>query len=132
MAISKRARSWIRFSLRDLVVARSLSGLGSTHWSACAYHCQQSAEKCMKGYMVQHAIQFPKTHDLRKLIQTISTYNPILAQKLKTAKRLSKYAIEYRYPDAANRPMTKQKAQSAVRLAEKVFEVITSEFNKEK
>lgn len=33
------------------------------------FHCQQYVEKLLKAFLTAHEIEFPKTHDLRRLIQ---------------------------------------------------------------
>jgi len=33
------------------------------------FHCQQYAEKLLKALLTASGIEFPKTHDLRRLIQ---------------------------------------------------------------
>jgi HEPN domain-containing protein len=83
-------------------------------------------EKTLKGYLTYRQVRFSKTHDIATLLEVVQTVDPELAKQLIPAKRLTKYAIEYRYPDAANRPMTHAKAKSALVVANKVFEVISA------
>ena len=33
-----------------------------------AFHCQQAAEKYLKGFLVRHQVEFPKTHNVRQLL----------------------------------------------------------------
>lgn len=82
-------------------MARALEPLGASHRRACVYHCQQSAEKAIKGYLTQYQKRFPKTHNIAELVDIISLVEPIIARKLHGAKRLTKYAIEYRYRPTA-------------------------------
>lgn len=105
---------------------RAIEPLGSAYWRACAYHAQQSAEKAVKAYLIHHQIRFPKIHDIDKLAQLIEEIDPQLAKDIAAAKRLTKYAIEYRYPSVAKNPMTKAKIRSAARLAERVYERIAA------
>jgi HEPN domain-containing protein len=32
------------------------------------FHCQQGAEKYLKGFLAWHAVPFPRTHDLAALL----------------------------------------------------------------
>lgn len=38
------------------------------------YHCQQSAEKYLKGFLVLHGMSPPKTHDLNQLQNYVTAY----------------------------------------------------------
>jgi HEPN domain-containing protein len=125
LTLSKSARKWFRYALEDLKVARALEPLGASHRRACVYHCQQSAEKAIKGYLTQHQKRFPKTHNIAELVDIISLVEPIIARKLHGAKRLTKYAIEYRYPGAASRPLTRAQAKSAINSVNTIYDLIT-------
>lgn len=67
------------------------------HDAAC-FHCQQCAEKYLKGFLVRHKRTFRKTHDLRDLrrqcMQIDGTFD-LLTNQLLT---LNNYAVQFRYP----------------------------------
>ena len=125
MALPSNVRQWLRYALDDLKIARTIGDMGSSYWRGSAYHSQQAVEKAIKGCLTFHKVRFAKTHDILILVNTLKTVDPALAQKLTRAKRLTKFAIEYRYPDAAEHPMTKAKAHSALRLAQECYEAIS-------
>ena len=127
MALSSPVRKWLRYALDDLKVVRALEGLGPSYWRACAYHSQQAVEKVLKGFLAHHRVRFPKSHNIAVLLDLVAEVNPKLAKKLMPARRLTKYAIEYRYPDAASKSMTRAKARSAAALATKTYEVLAAE-----
>jgi HEPN domain-containing protein len=126
LALSKTTRKWLRYAMDDLKVVRALETLGSSYWRACTYHAQQTVEKAIKAYLTNHLVRFPKTHDIGKLAELTTNIDPKLGKKILTAKRLTKYAIEYRYPSAAKNAMTKNKVRSATKLAEKIYELIAT------
>jgi HEPN domain-containing protein len=99
----------------------------ASHLRACAYHAQQAVEKAMKCYLAHHKVRFPKTHIIKDLLKLIDSVDPALAKKMAKASRLTKYAIEYRYPDAATKRMTREKARSAARLSEQVYQLIATD-----
>lgn len=132
MALPNPVRRWLRYALDDLKIARAIESMGSSYWRGCAYHSQQAIEKAMKGYLTFHQVRFSKTHNITTLLESISTIEPKLAKKLSGTKRLTKYAIEYRYPDAADRPMTRAKARSALKLSEDGYETIAQALSKRK
>ena len=126
MALPNPVRRWLRYALDDLKVARAIEDMGSSYWRGCAYHSQQAIEKALKGYLAFHQVRFTKTHDIATLLDAVAGVDPKLAKKLATTKRLTKFAIEYRYPDAADKSMTRAKARSALSLAESGYEMIAS------
>lgn len=64
------------------------------------FHCQQSVEKSIKGYLAFHKQAFSKTHDVGELLIQVSKVDPELSQLLFPSKILTKYAVAIRYPDA--------------------------------
>jgi HEPN domain-containing protein len=41
----------------------------SPHYDTGVYHCQQCAEKAVKGFLLFHDVVFQKTHDVQKLVE---------------------------------------------------------------
>lgn len=78
--------------------------------SAC-FHCQQCAEKYLKGFLSRHQVDFRKTHDLRDLnrqcVEIDAAFELIAGQLV----LLKNYAIKFRYPGAS---ATQQEAKEAV------------------
>jgi HEPN domain-containing protein len=61
----REAHEWLEKALDDLESARVLAA--TDHAANALYHCQQSAEKSLKGYLTSHDISFRKTHNLKEL-----------------------------------------------------------------
>jgi HEPN domain-containing protein len=61
-------RNWLKKARRDLLSARKLARGKEPYLDTAIYHCQQLAEKCVKGWLVYNDISFEKTHDLRLLV----------------------------------------------------------------
>jgi HEPN domain-containing protein len=53
--------------------------LADGHLDAGIYHCQQAAEKALKGFLVFHEVSFEKIHDLGKIIEQTTKINPAFA-----------------------------------------------------
>ncbi len=83
-----------------------------------AYHAQQCAEKCLKAFLVYHNVDFPYTHNIRRLLKLCEKY-AAWAEKLKDAEELTQYSITARYPGQAEE-VTSQEAQRTVSLARQV------------
>lgn len=58
------ARPWFVKAEHDLRAADVLLAATPPLLGEAAYHCQQAAEKSLKGFLSWHDIPFSKTHDL--------------------------------------------------------------------
>ena len=81
-----------------------------------AYHAQQCAEKYIKAFLVFHEIEFPYTHNLRKLLQLCGED---LHQELEEADTLTPFAVTTRYP-GIDEEVSKFEALSAIKIAKTV------------
>lgn len=64
-----------------------------------AFHCQQAAEKLLKGFLVHASVDFGKMHDLEKLGQIVIFSFPSVAPLVLPMGDWTKWNIAYRYPD---------------------------------
>jgi HEPN domain-containing protein len=64
-----------------------------------AFHCQQAAEKLLKGFLVRAGIDFGKTHDLERLGQIVSRNFASVAPIEASMRDWTKWNIAYRYPE---------------------------------
>lgn len=89
---------------RDLRSARQLAGAVDPLLDTAAYHCQQAAEKSLKGYLTFHDIRFDKTHDIEQLLYQASRIDPEFSAFDAAAELLTPLATEFRYPGEALEP----------------------------
>ena len=68
------------------------------------YHCQQAAEKALKGFLVWHDHPFPRTHDLGKLGNLVVELDPALEPLIEPIVEFTKYAWMFRYPGDVDEP----------------------------
>lgn len=117
--IRRRVGQWLELANDDLGMASDALTYGSRRpYRLIAYHAQQCAEKCLKGYLVYHSEDFPYTHNIRRLLQLCGKY-ATWPQDLKDAEELTAYAITTRYP-GEDADVTEEEAKSAVEIARKV------------
>ena len=107
----------------DLRVARHILTLTSEcpHRLA-AYHAQQCVEKYLKAYLVLHAVDFPYTHNIARLLE-LCAERADWAGGLKDAEELTPFAITARYPGESE-PVSPAEAQRAVDVAANVRETV--------
>ncbi|MEW6102842.1 MAG: HEPN domain-containing protein [bacterium] len=65
---------------------------------AVAYFLQQSLEKYLKAFLLQHGWKLKKIHALHDLISDAIKYNPALESFRKLCERVSGYYFTERYP----------------------------------
>lgn len=115
--VLKRVRKWIQFADEDLRLAEHALKLSSgCPYRLIAYHAQQCAEKYIKAFLVFHEIEFPYTHNLRKLLQLCGED---IRQTLEDADSLTPFAVTTRYP-GIDEEVSKLEALSAIKIAKTV------------
>ena len=91
-------RAWLTKARNDFETARQIGALAEGHLDAAIYHCQQAAEKAVKGFLAFCDHNLERTHDLRRLFQLASRYNGEFSKRMHAAITLTPYATAYRYP----------------------------------
>ena len=68
------------------------------NFDAVCFHSQQCVEKYLKGWLVEAAIYFPKTHHLPFLLELALPSLPGIETYRDPLSRLAPYAVDLRYP----------------------------------
>jgi len=110
--LAKQVFRWIDKADHDLRAAEHIMTLeGSELTDIICFHCQQCAEKYVKALLVSVGVHFPKTHDLRLLLDLVPMrIMPDVSRPRVIA--LNRYVIEGRYPGDWE-PITFEEAQEA-------------------
>jgi HEPN domain-containing protein len=66
-ALVEETRAWIQAAASDLRSAEILLQHDTYLAPQSAFHTQQAAEKCFKGFLTWHTTTFRKTHNLVRL-----------------------------------------------------------------
>jgi HEPN domain-containing protein len=90
-------------------------------YNAVCFHCQQSVEKYLKARLKEAGVNFPKTHDLIKLLGLAVKVEPQWVALHPHIAVLNPYAIGYRYPGLT---ATKADAKAALKNCREVRRVI--------
>lgn len=111
---------WLKKAQRDLTAAQKLA---PELPDIAIYHCQQAAEKALKGFLVLHDQDSGDTHNINTLVKLASAFKPELATVLKEAGYLSQYNQTYRYPMEATEDFnpTPGELKKAYKLASEVY-----------
>jgi HEPN domain-containing protein len=107
-------REWIQKAEEDYgVTLREMRARKNPAYNAVCFHAQQCLEKYMKAALAQWAKPFDKTHDLNVLLNDCLGRCPLWEGMRADLKRLSRYAVQFRYPgESADR----EEALSAVQI----------------
>lgn len=121
----KSARDWLVKAQHDLAAARVLSTESDQLLDVAVYHCQQAAEKALKGFLTCRDVPFEKTHDVRLIVLRASDVNRAFDELLDDARLLTPYAHAFRYPDDLMQPSRPQFVE-AFAAAERVYRFVLS------
>ncbi len=116
------AHEWYRFAAMDLSSAKYLLNMKPSPVEIICYHCQQSAEKFLKGFLVLHDINPPKIHDLDELCKLCIEIEIEFQDIIDQCSDLTAYGIQPRYPAEIN--LEEQDLQQALKSAETIRDFI--------
>ncbi|MHB8068174.1 MAG: HEPN domain-containing protein [Desulfobaccales bacterium] len=117
------AKSWLKKAADDLRGADLDLAATPPFLEDALFHCQQAAEKAMKGFLTVHDRIFRKTHDLDELAMACEAIDQSLKSDLEAARELSIFAWEFRYPgDAPVPPLEEVKEYR--QIAGRVYQAI--------
>ena len=115
-------RSWLTKAASDLRSARVLGSADDAPLDTAIYHCQQTAEKAVKAFLVSKEISPEKTHDVRKLTLEAAVHEPRFNEVMDMAVALTPYAWEFRYPDdLAETYPTREEFDEALQHAQAIY-----------
>ena len=112
------ARRWFQKAENDLLNVRNNLDAERYPADTVCFHCQQAAEKYLKGLLAWHEAPFARTHDLLELIeqvQQVTDEEPgMLADHLLL---LDRYSVSTRYPQEYEDEPHEHEVLEAVRAA---------------
>jgi len=92
-------KEWFKKAENDLRAAEYLITINSPPTDTVCFHCEQCAEKYLKGYLTLKEVEFEKTHDLDYLLDECKKFDFQFDKLRNIAEDLTPYAVEIRYPD---------------------------------
>jgi HEPN domain-containing protein len=98
----EQPQDWLWKSERDLNGAKALFAIN--YYDLSVYHCQQSVEKALKGYLCYKGHPILKTHDLGILIKTCITYDIDFRNIEIECLSVDQLDVRFRYPTSQFEP----------------------------
>ena len=114
---------WFRFADDDIDTALLLKDMRPQHYEIICYHCEQAAEKYLKGFLVSKGQMPPKTHDLTNLCNLCSGQGNDFSNLLPQCSFLKQFSVSPRYPQEMS--ITNANVEQAVKYALEVKGFIT-------
>jgi HEPN domain-containing protein len=123
--LARLTRDWLTKAAHDLQNARIVSTTPDGPLDTAIYHCQQAAEKSLKGWLTWQGITVAKTHDLIRLIADAADDTPDFAQFEEAAEILTPYASAFRYPGLTDDPMpSREEFDAALPHAQTIYDFV--------
>ena len=126
--VRQASLEWIAKAKRDLEAAKRMIVCVDPLLDTGAYHCQQAAEKALKGWLTFRSVSVTKTHDLVHLVRECVKLDIDFQCLLEMADFLSPFAVDFRYPgEMFELPF--EEAEMALRAAEKIVITIAEKIH---
>jgi len=87
---------WLNIAIEDLNMAKL--ALTKELFSPLTYHCQQTAEKALKAYLIYNKQAVIKTHDLTQLLELCIKQDLNFKKLYEQSKQLNPFSSKFRYP----------------------------------
>lgn len=113
------AREWFDRADEELEYAKA--GFKETQYAPLAcFLAQQIAEKYLKGFLIAHGVEPPRTHVLTALLKACVDIIGSLEELAETCRTLEQYYIPTRYPGDFPASYSASEASAALSAAEKI------------
>ena len=112
---------WLKIADEDFLLAKL--AIKNELFSSVAYHCQQAAEKYLKGYLVFNKKKVIKTHDLTKLVVLCNYIDNDFSKLYVSSEKLNPFSTKFRYPTEFDIPDL-ETAKAAISNAKKIMNFV--------
>jgi len=121
------AKEWFDIAKSDLSSAKYLQGMKPLPIEIICYHCQQSSEKLLKGFLALNKHEIIKTHDLILLNKLCQKYDEEFKVIEEECLRLTDYGVNIRYPYPMD--LNENDMKLAIQDSEKILNFILKKYN---
>ena len=114
---------WFRYADENWQVAEREYRYHEPACHTICFLCQSAAEKYLKGYLIAQGWMLEKTHDIIRLLELCTEYNPIFIELVPQGAVLNEYITEGRYPgDIAYEEIGREDAEEALEIVRRIRE----------
>jgi HEPN domain-containing protein len=119
MVDSKRFLDWLVMAKKDFAAAKILLQHDADNYLVC-FHCQQTVEKYLKGYLLKQTGMIIESHSLLKLCKLCAEHNRDFLMFLKDLALLNEFYIETRYPADEPLVISPEETTECLEITEKI------------
>ena len=109
---------WFRFADMDLALAEYVVSMHPQPLESICYHCQQAAEKYLKGFLLAKGMMPPRTHECQQLCDMCVAIDPAFEELDDACETLTQYGVQPRYPHKME--IETHHMRQALRLAQQI------------
>jgi HEPN domain-containing protein len=120
---AEETRAWLDRAHADLRAATVDLGAESPRPEDAAFHCQQAAERALKGFLAWHDVPFRKTHSIEELGEQCLRLDERLRAVVDPAVPLTEFAWRFRYP-GESQPLDLVEAEETVAVARAWYDAV--------
>ena len=129
MAEDEFVAEWFRYANMDLDTAKyTFETMHPAPLEIICFHCQQAAEKFLKGVLVAFDVEPEKTHDLSKITAVLKTYLTVPDEFSSFEKTLTQFGVRTRYPNEIS--VDESQTKTAISHAQEIKQWAESEIAK--
>ncbi|MFA6400026.1 MAG: HEPN domain-containing protein [Salinivirgaceae bacterium] len=121
-------KQWIEKADHDLGTGQVTFLYLPQYYDTIAFHCQQAAEKYLKGFLIFLNIPFKKQHSLNYLLGLLSEKIEISNELYDNASELENFAVEIRYPDTTVN-LSNDEIRQAFKIAKQIRAFVLLQMN---
>jgi HEPN domain-containing protein len=107
-------REWVRIARQDARLANL--GISEPPLELLCFHAQQAVEKALKAVLLHQEIPFPRTHNIRALLDLLTEAGVSVPAEVLEAQELTQYAAESRYPLAGPAVTSDEHARAVTQM----------------
>lgn len=111
---------WLNRAKSNLARATADINLSNIYLEDLCFDAQQAAEKAIKALLLYRGVVFPFVHDLAELVTVLQRNGEEVPPSIAEAARLTRFAVETRYPSLAE-AVTREDYNRAVAIAAEVI-----------
>jgi HEPN domain-containing protein len=111
---------WLNRAKSNLARATADINLSNIYLEDLCFDAQQAAEKAIKALLLFRGVVFPFVHDLAELVTVLQLNGEEVPQSIAEAARLTRFAVETRYPSLSE-AVTREDYNRAVAIAAEVI-----------
>ena len=121
-------KQWIEKADHDLGTGQVTYLYLPKYRDTISFHCQQAAEKYLKGLLLFLDIPFSRQHSLNYLLGLLSQSIEVSNELFDNASELEDFAVDIRYPDTSV-DLSDDEIQQAFKIAKLIRAFVLSQMN---